>query len=444
MKEADRNKEAAAAARWYYSSPLVRKAREELLSKILVSSAASAGHGPTADAEYTEAPASPVGAENGSIRRLSDLCLENIAATLKRYDVAELRGFIQIHLEPSQLLRIAVYATKLHTLDDENIAAVTAHLASTVVCPRDFTHVGLHHLLRCYHTNAFVLHDDWEQADVNTLDLHKLAGPRELFVIGSALKVASFSELRSIFPLEQLTLHAVALPPDLPRLSTGSVAAGNKYMGTTPDKLEVLHKIREYDLGSEDDYSNLLVPGGSNPFVMPSAGADAAEAQLSAFACAAVLCTLFLTASCGSAAGESTSKKSFESSLAVNSAFASAAASSVLPSGAKGFENLRTLTFCHCKWGWTIESLLLFAYRLSASQEESTQADSGKGTSLSNLKCITIKGVNIFKPPAGSATISHVDACKLQRACAVFHAICSVQLVVDGVACAELGGDGGK
>jgi len=424
MKEADRNKEAAAAARWHYSSPLVRKARELLLTNIL------AAHGAISilDTENSDLTVSSRAAGNGndSVQCLSDLCLVNIAANLKRYDITELKCFMQVHMEPVQLLQVAAHATRLHTLDDDNIAAVTPHLAKTVVCPRDFTHVGLQQLLHSYQTNAFVLHDDWEQVDLGTFDLHKLVGPRELYVIGSAFKVASFLELRSVFSLEQLTLHAVAVPPDLPRLpkNAGASIAAGKY-GVIPDKLEVLHKICEYGLGSEADYSNLLFAGGSNPYVMPGAMADEAAAQDASFACAAVLCSLFLTSS--RAAGDKTSKKMLELSQLATSAPTSAA------SAMSGFENLARVSFCHCKWGWSVESLLLFAYRLSAAQQESCG-----GSSLRNLKCITVSGADIFKPPALSAFLADVDARKTRRVCAVFHEICSVQLIVDGHTCTDL------
>jgi len=154
MKEVDRHKEAAAAARWHYSSPRVRIAREKLLQQILLKGQEEEENGGVC--------ASTSGSGSESVRRLCDLCLENIAANLQRYDAAELAGFMQEHLEPAQLLHISVHAASLHTLNDHTLTAVTPHQAAVVVCPRDLTHSGLLSLLHSYQTKAFVLHENWE------------------------------------------------------------------------------------------------------------------------------------------------------------------------------------------------------------------------------------------------------------------------------------------
>ena len=64
--------------------------------------------------------------------------------------------------------------------------------------------------------------------------------------------------------------------------------------------------------------------------------------------------------------------------------------------------------------------------------------------SLCNLRRMTVEGAELFQPPAGCARISDADTRKVRRACAVFRAICSVQLCVDGITCGreELGEEG--
>ena len=314
------------------------------------------------------------------------------------------------------------------------------------------------------------------QLDMSALALHKLVGPRSLYFIGSALKVASYTELRHIFPLEQLTLHAVALPVDLPKalqLSKGTSTAagaaaagaatagggrrGGKYSTNVPDKLEVLHKMREFNLDAGDDYSHLLVLGGSNPYVQPGSGTGSSEKEQTCFKCAAVLCYLFL-------APVPVSASVSASGTAANSGDGGSKTPPPAPgpaaAAARGFENVTSLTFSHCRWGWSIESLLLFAYRLAAAMLQEPEGTSGSGNgsgsggssnghgtknmSLCNLRRMTVEGAELFQPPAGCARISDADTRKVRRACAVFRAICSVQLCVDGITCGrgELGEEG--
>jgi hypothetical protein len=118
-----------------------------------------------------------------------------------------------------------------------------------------------------------------------------------------------------------------------------------------------------------------------------------------------------------------------------------------------GFEFLASLTFSHCKWGWTIESLLLFAYLLNVSRvsepdSEAVRTGTGTGTGtssdvssnsekrcghLSRLRVINIEGSDLFEPSAGFAALSKADKGKLRETCAVFQSICKVKLVIDGI-----------
>jgi hypothetical protein len=119
------------------------------------------------------------------------------------------------------------------------------------------------------------------------------------------------------------------------------------------------------------------------------------------------------------------------------------------PAAAAGFEFLVSLTFSHCKWHWTVESLLLFAYLLNVSRTSVSNSEAvGTSTStssevssslqkhcghLSNLRVINIQGSDLFEPPAGFSALSKADKIKLRETCALFRSICNVKLSVDGV-----------
>ncbi len=422
-KEADHIKELAAAARWHYSSPRVRIAREALLLKLLQRCRQ------TLNSEFED-----IHPQITTLPRLSWLSLECVSAHLKRYDVRELQAFLQNILEPSQVLQIAINAARFHTLEDNNIIAVTPHNAECVICPRDLTHVGFKALVDSFRTNLFVTRDCWEDVDMHALDIHKLVGPRDMYIIGSDLRLTSFRELKQLFNLQTLTLHAVPLPPDLPKLLSGDskgyeVSSSHRQMA--PDKAAVLGLMRAHDLSLEERDAP-LVPGGSNPFVFPGSRKEL-NGQQSCFACAVAMCTLFLYGGTGEAFALQGSK------TLANGVATASPVSTITPlpmqrepsvDMSKGFENLITLTLSHCKWSWTVESLLLIAYRLSAHRQNSS---SGRGGNLGCLQELIVVGADIFEPCAGSAIISESDSNRLRKTCALFRSICSVKLSIDGL-----------
>ena len=178
------------------------------------------------------------------------------------------------------------------------------------------------------------------------------------------------------------------------------------------------------------------------------------------FRCAFVLCFLFLTpvtttvtttAAGGTVTGEenAVSKNPLVSLESTKTADTATATGFVV----KSFKNVTKLTFSHCDWGWTVESLLLFAYRLAAAKQEalgyttttsssSRISHSHKSTSLCNLQQMIVIGADLFDPPPGCMRITEADTRKIRRTCALFHAICSVQLIIDGVTCRELEQEG--
>jgi len=101
MKELDRQKEAATKARWHYSSPRVRMAREKLLQDILRQEQGEENREASSNGSIASSACDSAcdrSRDNGSelVRRLCELCLENIAANLQRYDATELAEFVKV------------------------------------------------------------------------------------------------------------------------------------------------------------------------------------------------------------------------------------------------------------------------------------------------------------------------------------------------------------